>query len=172
MVYDLEAVIASGQLLESQRERYRHAEVISLPSRLQLIPVTNELFAELNSGFPDVSREFASEKLSPAVVSWLEDLSASAPVMYCEAEFFGGIGGQLAVIWHKRQVVFGPVRTRSGQDGQPYNVSSLSEMSINCALRELGIKAVVPRDEFDTVELGRYRHTKDWRTIRSASNKD
>jgi hypothetical protein len=79
----------------------------------------------------------------------------------------------LAIVWQNRQVVFGPVCTRSGQPNQPLNVSSLSDMAINRALKKLGVEAPFSHlapgttqqpylDEFDTVGLGRHRHTKDW----------
>jgi hypothetical protein len=33
---------------------------------------------------------------------------------------------------------------------------------INAALRHLGVEAIAHHDEFDTLELGRYRHFEDW----------
>jgi hypothetical protein len=176
MGYDLQAVIGSATVLESQRDLYPYIEVVPLHEQLALIPLSSQLLTDLNSKFeqseggaepilqlPDA---VAAEKLSNAVVHWLKDLSTSDPVMYCEAEFFGGTGGQFAIVFHNQNVVFGPLFTMWGYDGNPSNVTSGSEMSINRVLRHLGVKAVPPHDEFDTVGLGRHRHTQQWCSTR------
>lgn len=182
MGYELAAIIGNKRLLESQKSRYVQVEVVSLHKELAIIPAKSEFLAEINASyvdteransFPDFSNGFSPEKLSQAVVYWLEDLSISAPVMYCEAEYFGGSGGQLALVWQNRQVVLGPICTRWGQVDQPLNVSLLSNMAINRALKKLGVEAPFSHlapgtihqhnlDEFDTVRLGRHRHTQDW----------
>jgi hypothetical protein len=172
MGYDLEAVIGRERVLKSQQSAFQNLEVVVLNQGFALIPMKSELLAEINASagaeslrtdsFPDFSQGFNPDKLSVAVGHWLEDLSSSGSVMYCEAEFFGGSGGQLALIWENREVVFGPICTTWGQADPRLNVSSYEGMAINRALKKLGIVSAASSDEFDTVGLGRYRHTRDW----------
>lgn len=67
-------------------------------------------------------------------------------VAYVEAEYFGGVGEQSAVLW---------------RDGVREELGSINE-----ALRALGVRGIAGRDEFDTVDLGRHRSTQDWLTPR------
>jgi hypothetical protein len=172
MGYDLEAVVGSRRAFEPQQTRLAHMKVVSLHQDLVLIPITKELLTELAAkpsissekagSLPDFPDGFRPQKLSAKLVHWLQELSCSAPVMYCEAEYFGGSGGQLAVVWQNRAVVFGPICPRWGQPDQPLNVHLLSDMAINRALKVLGVEASLPSDEFDTVGLSKHRHTEDW----------
>jgi hypothetical protein len=73
-------------------------------------------------------------------------LSDAGPVAWVEAEYFGGVGEQHAVVW--RHGVGEEVGT------------------INAALQALGVRRSGDHDEFDTLGLGRYRATADWITTR------
>jgi hypothetical protein len=172
MGYDLQAVIGRERILKSQQSVFEKLEIVALYQDFVLIPMKSELLAEINASegaaslrsdsFPDFSQGFNPDKLSAPVVHWLKDLSSSGPVMYCEAEFFGGSGGQLALIWENREVVFGPICTTWGQADPRLNVTSYKDLAINRALKKLGITSAASSDEFDTVGLGRYRHIRDW----------
>jgi len=76
-----------------------------------------------------------------------EDLSRDGAVVYVAAEFFGGVGDQAATLYRHGRV------EREFANG--YH-------AINEAVVALGITAESPRDAFDTLGLGRYRHTEDW----------
>lgn len=69
------------------------------------------------------------------------------PVAHVTAEFFGGAGAQTAVLY---------------LDGRPHTKFETGYHAINAALHALGITAEPPNDAFDTLGLGRYRHTEDW----------
>ena len=75
------------------------------------------------------------------------------PVAYLEAEYFGGTGEQHAVLW---------------RGGEPRSFSSELPGAINIALGALGARRLPSghegrlQDEFDSVGLGRHRHTEDW----------
>lgn len=71
--------------------------------------------------------------------------------------FFGGAGEQAAVVWHRGEVVLGPLA-----HDFPAAVPVASIAPINAALAELCVQAVDGRDEFDTLGLGRHHHVADW----------
>ena len=83
--------------------------------------------------------------------------SRLGPIAYVEAEFFGGVGEQAAVVWHRGEAVFGPTAQQF-----PPEVPEVGVGPINAVLRRLGVTAVDGRDEFDTVGLGRHRHVEAW----------
>ena len=66
---------------------------------------------------------------------------------YLEAAFWGGEGIQASVLFKNGAAIERPVIARD---------------AINRALRLLGIAASGGRDEFATVDLGRYRETDKW----------
>ena len=68
--------------------------------------------------------------------------------IYIEAEFFGGDGVQASAIY---------------RGGVQQGSIVLSDSAINQALRAIGVIAKSPLDEFDSVGLGRERHTDAWR---------
>jgi len=74
-------------------------------------------------------------------------MSKRGLVGYIVAEYFGGCGDQFSIIWSDGEIVFGPLR-------QPD--------AINQALRRFGVNADQGKDEFDSVGLGRHRHTDQW----------
>lgn len=76
------------------------------------------------------------------------ELSRGGAVAHVAAEFFGGVGEQSATLY-----CHGRVEREFNKGYQ----------AINEALAALGITAESPRDAFDTLGLGRYRHTEDWR---------
>jgi hypothetical protein len=83
--------------------------------------------------------------------------SRLGPIAYVEAEFFGGVGEQASVVWDHGEAVLGPM-VQEFSPGAPTAMVG----PINAALRWLGVTALVGRDEFDTLELGRHRHVEDW----------
>jgi hypothetical protein len=117
--------------------------LISLRQGVFMIPVTDQLHEEIGRG-GEMER---FEKLSPRVEEWVRHISGGGPVAYVEAEFFGGDGGQSAVVWSNGARVLGPTH---------------DEDAINQALRFLGVRPDGARDEFDAIDLGRNRDTHDW----------
>jgi hypothetical protein len=145
MGYSLQALI--GRNLSEHARAFKSARVVSLERGLTMIPVTDELHGEI--GADDALPGF--EKLSPRLEEWALRPSTE-PVAYVEAEFFGGLGGQSAIVWESGKRILGPVHAGD---------------AINRALRSLGINPDGAHDEFDAVDLGRHRHTADWLVGRS-----
>ena len=90
------------------------------------------------------------EYLSPKLIELLEKISDSFTLAYVETEYFGGVGGQSAAVFHQGKIIFGPTSAEGGV--------------INKSLALLGVK-VRPGDfdAFDRVRLQRYRSNEDWR---------
>lgn len=125
MAYTLEALIAARPVAAALAEALG-AVAVPLEQGTALVPLPSGLT-------PDAERLAARA-------------SDQAPVLYAEAEFFGGVGEQHAVLWRGgRGTAF---------DGEPD--------PINAALRALGVRRSGDLDEFDSVALGRHRSTLDW----------
>ncbi|MGO8763673.1 MAG: hypothetical protein ACLQSR_00890 [Limisphaerales bacterium] len=141
MGYFLQALIGKADTLGKHTSEFRHVHLILLPQGMAMIPLTDDLHDEIdgdNLGFV---------KLTSTVEQWAQRISSLAPVAYVEAEFFGGAGGQNAVVWSNASRVLGPID---------------SKHAINEALRFLGVQIGRAHDEFDAVGLGKHRNTNDW----------
>jgi hypothetical protein len=143
MGYFLKAFVGTTDALRKYTPEFQHARLVSLTQGMALIPLTDDLHAEVGS--EDEAEPF--ETLSPAAEQWAQRMSSAAPIAYIEAEFFGGIGGQRAVVWSGGLQVIEPIH---------------SKHAINQALRFLGVQVGDAHDEFDAVGLGRHRNTRDW----------
>ncbi|HLZ56584.1 MAG TPA: hypothetical protein VKR06_06525, partial [Ktedonosporobacter sp.] len=87
--------------------------------------------------------------LAYAIADLAGPLSEKGLVAYVQADFFGGEGGQSAIVWQQGQVVLAVDETGIG--------------AINQALQYLGVKAGDRSgDEFMMVGLGRHRFTERW----------
>lgn len=151
MGHIIQGMIGSQRALLPVQQRYGRSRVIELSYGVCFLPVTEEFF----DAIPDDGRStekieangFGFLWLCPKLIALLKDASGSESIAYIETEYFGGEGGQGALVAKDGQIVFGP----SGDD-----------QSINTALRMIGVKHGDACDEFDTIELGRYRSNEDW----------
>jgi hypothetical protein len=99
----------------------------------------------------------SSPQLPRALADALADISQFGAVAYLEAEFFGGYGIQASVIWEGGEIVLGPLIEKEEAGLR------CTDAAISQALRRLGVeKEEDAFDEFDTVDLGRRRHTGEW----------
>jgi hypothetical protein len=90
------------------------------------------------------------ENLTPKLIALLEKTSESCVLAYVETEYFGGTGGQSAVVFRQGKIVFGPTSAEGGV--------------INEALGLLGVQASPDHfDAFESVGLQRHRSNEDWR---------
>jgi hypothetical protein len=153
MAYDLEALIGKGALAAIPLG-YRIARLLPLRHELWLLPLTSAFYAELSAQHPAEQAPHVERIEEVSVASNLAELtrrlSETEPVAYVEAHFFGGSGGQSAIVWQQ-----GQVRLALSQEGTG---------AINQALRCLGVRATSPGlfDEFEMVGLGRRRSTEGW----------
>lgn len=146
MGYYLQAFICNQADTNIFTDNFEKAKKIEIGQRLSLIPMTEELFDEINNFVVSNSVD-KFEYLTENIESKILQLIGSKKIAYVEAEYFGGEGGQIAIIWsnHNRQNFF-----EYGQEG------------INKVLKDFRIKTKFFKDEFDTLNLGRHRNTIDW----------
>ncbi|MFD3416715.1 hypothetical protein [Streptomyces decoyicus] len=154
MGYELQAVIAGGELLCAASRDLSGAGVVPLDQDLSLMPMTNELFDAFTGGSADRASGFW--RLPGGFGRLLAQWSTAGPVAYVEAEYFGGAGEQQAAVWSDGAVVLGPLHA---PEGQPFPRAG---SPIAQALRRLGAVADAAGDEFSAVGLDRHRHTEDW----------
>lgn len=148
MAYFLEAFVFRAADLKAAELPGSVARVVMVSPKISLVPLIDELLEEARVRDDNPSRvESASSPLPPKLESWARRESQRGCVGYIAAEYFGGSGGQFSIVWFGGEIVLGP----------------LSEPdAINQALRRLGVTPVDGHDEFDTIGLGRHRHTHEW----------
>ncbi len=147
MAYELHAII--GEVTHLRRVCPLTLSVVPLPlePRLAVIPLLDEMVDATEWPEPGELPALApADLLLPGVHRWLLDASRDCLIGYIEAEYWAGIGAQHAWGW------------RNGQ--QVYHVGALAD--VNGLLALLGVVRNPSDDEWDTVGLGRHRHTEDW----------
>lgn len=147
MSYELKALIGIQRVLESVPNE--HLTVI-LGQDVRMIPITNKLVGTEPAIFEGGE---LFHNLSVAAYNFALEASKEGSIAYVEAEYFGGVGYQCAVVWQNEAVVLGPFLA--------YKLPIL-EMPINRALRYFGVQKEHHLDEFDALSLGKIRHTGDW----------
>ncbi|MEV7560911.1 hypothetical protein [Streptomyces sp. NPDC089795] len=154
MSYELQAVIAEGEVLRRLARELPTARPASIGQGLSLMPMTKALFDEAAAGAGGGALGF--RRLPEGFAKVLADRSAGGPVAYVEAEYFGGTGEQRAAVWDGGTLVLGPLHVEEGRPSPP------AGSPISQALRRLGVVASVDQDEFSTVGLARHRHSAAW----------
>ncbi|GAB2576672.1 hypothetical protein Aab01nite_12730 [Paractinoplanes abujensis] len=146
MAYDLRAVVAPARALE----HYGPGVAVPLGQGLALVPMTPARAAADRTD--ERFGAFFPLGFDASLAAW----SADDPVAYVEADYFGGMGLQYATVWHRGDVVLGPL-FKDEDDPLPAEGSPISQ-----ALRRLGATAQGHDDEFDAVGLGRHRSVERW----------
>jgi hypothetical protein len=146
MGYYLKAFICKQADTNIFTDNFDKAKDIEIGQELSLIPMTEELFDQINNLVVSNSVD-KFEYLTDNIETKILQLIGDKKIAYVEAEYFGGQGGQIAIIWNnrKRQSFF-----EYGQE------------CINKVLKDFGIKTKFFKDEFDTLNLGQHRNTIDW----------
>lgn len=163
MSYDLTALAARTGVLAVAVRGLPGAVIVPLNAGMELLPLTDELIEELDRRAEARKISFGEPGLQnlrgPALLA--RDASAAGPVAYLTATYFGGQGVQMSAVWERGKLAMAPVHCpRCGPDGKIEYPSRVG--AINQALQRLGVTRVGNDDEFDTVGLGRKRHTEDW----------
>ena len=138
MSYEIDAFLGQRSDLEVWNQRFRSVAICSVAQELALAPLTSDFLEELRTGL-----RLQGEAEQQVAEAWGTEASRSATVAFISAGYFGGAGGQEAVVWTNGVVV-------------------RRNIDINEALRLLGVRKEPGRDEFDTVGLGQYRSNAAW----------
>jgi hypothetical protein len=155
-MHDVDALIAKSDDLTAATRKFEGARVCSLAQGFSLLPIIDALEKELvvhQSGTKDLATKplrYLSDELQALAV----EISHHTPVAYISTYYFGGQGGQDAVVWDKANVRFSP-STKGYSQGWPNS-------PISQALRMIGVIAEKGQDEFDSLGLGKHRKTHQW----------
>lgn len=152
-MHDVKALIAKSDYLQSHVRSLKEAALCQLPQGLALLPVTHALAVELDS-HPGNARPTILEELSAGTAVLATDISRATPVAFVTTFYFGGQGGQDAMVWFGGELIFSPSST-------PYS-GVWPNSPISRALRILGVTPEDGKDEFDTIGLGNFRTTEKW----------
>jgi hypothetical protein len=155
IMHEVEALIAKSGTLATEARRFPLAAVCPLVQGFSLLPITDALAGALG-GYR--TEPMAPTKpipyISDGLRAFASDISHLSFVAYVSTYYFGGLGGQDALVWEKGILQFSP--TSPGY-GQKWPNSPISQ-----ALRMIGVVAEPGMDEFDTVGLGKHRETHRW----------
>jgi hypothetical protein len=158
-MHDVDALIAKADNLTAAVGRFGTAIVCSLAQGFSLVPITDALEEELVVHQPR-ARDIITKPLqylSDGLQTLAMEISHQTPVAYISTYYFGGQGGQDAVVWDNGNVRFSP----STEDySQVWPNSPISQ-----ALRMIGVVAEEGQDEFDSLGLGKHRKTHQWAEV-------
>ena len=160
-MHDVKALVASTSVLTGLIARLGAATLCPLAQGLALLPITDTVAREIAATQTSAEREHALvPDIAGGLASLAKQLSHTGPVAYISTEYFGGAGGQDAIVWEEARVIL-----QLSSEGVEWPNSPVSQ-----ALRAIGIKAEDGKDEFDTVGLGTHRSTDRWASAHGASS--
>jgi len=146
MGYYLQAFICKQSDTNIFTDNFDKAKNVVIGQGLSLIPMTKDLYNQIND--IAVSNSVDNfEYLTDNVESKILQLIGDKKIAYVEAEYHGGDGGQVAIIW---------------RDNKRYKFLELGQEKINEVLKDFGAIAEKGEDEFLTLGFGLRRHTSQW----------
>lgn len=146
MGHQVRAVIAPALALRGMACAKGLDRPCPLPAGWALLPLTDETLDQLcpqGTGSP-LAPGFSH--LGPDLLALLLQALPGGAV-YFETDHFGGSGSQCAL---------------AVRDGRAIHAPAAGSGAINAALRALDFATQGGLDAFDTLDLGRHRHTSDW----------
>ena len=107
MGYYLQAFICKHADTNIFTDNFDKAKKIEIGQGLSLIPMTEELFDQINNFVVSNSVDkfdYLTDNIETKILQLIDDKKFA----YVEAEYFGGEGGQIAIIWsnYKRESFF------------------------------------------------------------------
>ena len=143
-MYEIQAVIGDFNVI--RLEEIPGTRIVTLPQEKVLIPFSKN-FKNIK-GIPDLPFTYDGEiTLHPSIADFCRTISTHGKIAYVEAMFFGGTGTQAHSLWNTGLMI-----------GEP----QVGLHAINRALKFLGVKKKRNLDEFDTLNLGKFRRIEDW----------
>jgi len=156
MGYTLWAFVAKSGTFNEFKSQSPYITVAELNQGFSLM--LNDPYLQALPQFSDTGSVSGFEQmlLTPSLITFAQTLSEKQPIAYIEADYFGGLGRQNAVLWEHQQIKLLPAN--NGVLGVvPYHSGPI------CAvLRAMGVKNVPPTDEFASLGLLRHRHNEGW----------
>lgn len=146
MGYYLQTFICKQEDANLFTSNFDEAKKVEIGQGICLIPMTSELFDQINDFVESKSIdkfEYLTENIENKILRIIDNRK----IAYVEAEYFGGQGGQIAIIW---------------KDNKRYNLLEFGENKINEVLKDFGTITKDGKDEFLTLGFDHNRHTNDW----------
>src|ERR1051326_675222 len=134
-MHEVEALIAETDHLAAAARKFETATVCSLAQGFSLLPITDALAKELR-GYQPETKDIPTKPLgylSDGLHALAVAISHDTRVAYISTSYFGGQGGQDAIVWDKGSIRFSPI-TPGYSQGWPNS-------SISQALRMIGVVA-------------------------------
>ena len=151
--YKLEAFILNHRAAEMLPDNLRHLHRFRLSDHLTLVPVTRQLWQEVEAIFgkykaeDDPYEESLLMRLLVPLIQMAVKVSSVSAVLYFEVDVWSGIGDRSAIVWHKGEAVYGPT----------WGTSQVDE-----AFRLFGHLEGLSSDWAVELRLSRHRFTEDW----------
>jgi hypothetical protein len=138
-MYTLQALVAKRGTLGAPP--FDIFTLVELGHDIEMLPLTETVRTQVGVPF------MPGGSIPAPVRDIIARASIRGEIAYIEAEFFGGTGAQVNILF---------------QHGASVAGVAVGPREINRALQFLGVAASPGRDEFDTVGLGKHRDTEDW----------
>jgi hypothetical protein len=179
MSYTLEAFIARAGIFVPFQALSPCITIAPMAQGFEMI-LNDEFLKEAIEAQPEfaqpqanIGQAYPGFHLTEALVSFGLSLSFQQPIVYVEAEYWGGLGNQHAVLWHEGKVVLLPIT--NGIESEDYKKQGfvfLKDAPINSVLRVLGVQ-IETIDEFASLGLMMERAMRDWsRRFNPHANRD
>lgn len=153
MGYKLEAFILNHGAAEMLPDDLRHLHRFRLSDHVTLVPVTRQLWQEVEAIFgkykaeDDPYEDSLLMRLLVPLIQMAVKVSSVSAVLYFEVDVWSGIGDRSAIVWHKGEAVYGPT----------WGTSQVAE-----AFRLFGQLEGLSSDWAVGLRLDRHRFTEDW----------
>jgi hypothetical protein len=168
MPHNIQGFVARENELRNLLAAYKSAHVIPLTQGFAFAPMTDALYEELTNANREFLADIADERflyLSSKLFQTGREFSKTIPVAYLETDYHGGEGFQKAVAWDDGNVRYSP-SVAGNEEGFQKDSDSYP---INSALSWIGVQGYLTddperfgRDEFEELELDKFRSNEDW----------
>jgi len=161
-MHDVKALVAAAAVLAGVPARFSSAVLCPLIQGFALLPLTDSVARQIGDAHTSAEHLHPHvPDMAPGVAPFAKALSLEGSVAYISTEFFGGSGGQDAVVWKGAYVA---LHLSDGGD----NSIEWPNSPVSQAFRTIGVRATEGLDEFDTIGLGAHRSTDDWAAAHAA----
>ena len=109
MGHQIQAIVAPAEMAPLIREAWPELPSLDINDGLALFPVSSELIDDrVPPSTPDESAPNQFMQLTPGFYDLLQQLSDGGSLAYIETDYFGGKGGQGAVVFKNGNAVMLP----------------------------------------------------------------
>ncbi|WP_169976991.1 hypothetical protein [Tautonia rosea] len=147
MGHCIQAIVTRAEIADRLQTAYPELPRVVARQRFVIFPIDAEFIDSLTEAQPSRPSDETFMLLTDSFRDFLRGLSRLGRVAYIETEYFGGTGGQGAVVYSDCQVIMEPEWRESGP--------------INRALKMIGVKRHLLGDRFSALGLGAYRSNDD-----------